>query len=136
MVGFRPLFAHPVAGKVMEKSRSLVGADRCSVFLVDHAHGQVVSKFLDGDSNMEIRVPIGRGIVGAVKNLLGVSPRVSSALQMVSALTSDRPLIGGIADRQVSLLRLARPSMSPRRMRIPASTRRLTPRLDTGPTPS
>lgn len=48
---------------IMERSCSLVDAERCSLFLVDKAKQELVSRFHGGLSK-SIRLPINRGIVG------------------------------------------------------------------------
>lgn len=50
------------------KIGDILGADRTTVFLVDEARGELWSKFAQGDggARLEIRVPIGVGIVGEV----------------------------------------------------------------------
>src|SRR5262245_2981341 len=44
-------------------ARDLVGADRCSIWLADPDHGELRTKVAHGMP--EIRIPAGRGLVGA-----------------------------------------------------------------------
>ncbi|KAH0794336.1 3'5'-cyclic nucleotide phosphodiesterase family protein [Histomonas meleagridis] len=48
---------------IMEKACTLLNAERCSLFLVDQAKQELVSRF-QGGLDKAIRMPIGRGIVG------------------------------------------------------------------------
>ena len=48
---------------IMDRACSLLNADRCSLFLVDAAKQELVSRF-QGGLDRSIRIPIGRGIVG------------------------------------------------------------------------
>jgi signal transduction protein with GAF and PtsI domain len=51
--------------KIMSKAQSFIGADRCSLFLVDHVRGGIWSMLAHG-TNERIYVPIGAGIAGTV----------------------------------------------------------------------
>jgi GAF domain-containing protein len=51
--------------KIMTKAQSFIGADRCSLFLVDHVRGGIWSMVAHG-TNDRIYVPIGAGIAGTV----------------------------------------------------------------------
>ncbi|MDP7035441.1 MAG: SpoIIE family protein phosphatase [Planctomycetota bacterium] len=46
----------------------VVGADRSSLFLVDHATAELYSKIAEGEEGEEIRFPMGAGIAGSVAN--------------------------------------------------------------------
>ncbi|KAK8891910.1 hypothetical protein M9Y10_029132 [Tritrichomonas musculus] len=50
-------------GTIMERSCSLLNAERCSLFLVDLVKKELVTRF-HGGLKKSIRLPIGRGIVG------------------------------------------------------------------------
>ena len=52
--------------KIMERTSAVLQADRSSLFLVDHRTREIWSKVAQGRDMVEIRVPIGRGIAGAV----------------------------------------------------------------------
>ena len=64
----RSLFvAHDLSAMVqliMKRAKDLLEADRCTLFLIDHDHNEIYSNF--ADNVVEIRVPIGVGIAGAV----------------------------------------------------------------------
>ncbi|QDZ17709.1 GAF/PAS/PAC adenylate/guanylate cyclase [Chloropicon primus] len=49
---------------IMKRAKELLEADRCTLFLLDHDHNEIYSNFTD--NVVEIRVPIGVGIAGAV----------------------------------------------------------------------
>ncbi|KAH0788297.1 3'5'-cyclic nucleotide phosphodiesterase family protein [Histomonas meleagridis] len=51
--------------KIMTKAQSFIGADRCSLFLVDKVHGGLWSMVAHG-ANDRIHVPLGEGIAGHV----------------------------------------------------------------------
>ncbi|GAC1597984.1 MAG: HD family phosphohydrolase [Myxococcales bacterium] len=51
---------------IVQTAAQVVEADRCSLFLLDLQKGELWSKFAQGVGMKEIRVPMGRGIVGAV----------------------------------------------------------------------
>ena len=50
---------------IAEATTGLLGAERATIFLVDHERGEVWSKIALGDTG-EIRFPVGRGIAGEV----------------------------------------------------------------------
>ena len=52
--------------KIMERTSAVLGADRSTLFLMDHRTGEIWSKVAQGEGMVEIRVPIGRGIAGTV----------------------------------------------------------------------
>ena len=49
---------------IMQRAKELLEADRCTLFLVDKKHNEIVSNFTD--NVVEIRVPMGVGIAGTV----------------------------------------------------------------------
>lgn len=49
---------------IMKRAKELLEADRCTLFLIDHDHNEIYSNFTD--NVVEIRVPVGVGIAGAV----------------------------------------------------------------------
>ncbi len=49
---------------ILREACALVRADRASLFLVDHQHGELVTRIAQGAD--EIRLPLGRGIAGTV----------------------------------------------------------------------
>jgi HD-GYP domain-containing protein (c-di-GMP phosphodiesterase class II) len=51
---------------IVQSAASVVEADRCSLFLVDHQKNEIWSKIAQGVGMKEIRIPRGRGIAGAV----------------------------------------------------------------------
>jgi HD-GYP domain-containing protein (c-di-GMP phosphodiesterase class II) len=51
---------------IVQSAASVVEADRCTLFLVDHQKDEIWSKVAQGVGMKEIRVPRGRGIAGAV----------------------------------------------------------------------
>ena len=51
---------------IVPSAASVVEADRCTLFLVDQQKGEIWSKVVQGVGMKEIRVPLGRGIAGAV----------------------------------------------------------------------
>ncbi len=51
---------------IVNTARRVVEADRCSLFLVDREHNQLWSKVVQGAGMQEIRVPLDKGIAGAV----------------------------------------------------------------------
>lgn len=57
-----------VVSAVGEKIRLLLHADRCTLFLVDEARGELRSKIATGDPDkpLQIRIPINTGIAGQV----------------------------------------------------------------------
>ena len=54
----------PLLHLILKSAARVVGADRCSIFLIDKERGELWSKVAQGTS--EIRFPIGKGIAGAV----------------------------------------------------------------------
>ena len=54
---------HNLLQKVMKEARELLGADRCSMYVCDHAKGELWSSVADGYHGV-IRMPIGQGIAG------------------------------------------------------------------------
>ncbi len=52
--------------KIMRKTTEVMDADRSTIFLVDDERGEIWSKVAQGETHREIRVPLGRGIVGHV----------------------------------------------------------------------
>ena len=56
---------------IMERACSLLNAERCSLFLVDQAKQELVSRF-QGGLDKAIRLPIGRGIVGHTATTGGI----------------------------------------------------------------
>jgi adenylate cyclase len=51
---------------IMERTSTVLQADRSTLFLVDRKTREIWSKVAQGDGMVEIRVPIGRGIAGTV----------------------------------------------------------------------
>ncbi|HXN81168.1 MAG TPA: HD domain-containing phosphohydrolase [Myxococcales bacterium] len=51
---------------IVQSAASVVEADRCTLFLVDHQKDEIWSKIAQGVGMKEIRIPRGRGIAGAV----------------------------------------------------------------------
>jgi HD-GYP domain-containing protein (c-di-GMP phosphodiesterase class II) len=51
---------------IVQAAARVVDADRCSLFLVDRAKGELWSKVAQGVGMREIRFPIGKGIAGSV----------------------------------------------------------------------
>src|SRR5205085_1465053 len=51
---------------IVQAAARVVEADRCSLFLVDKAKGELWSKIAQGVGTREIRFPMGRGIAGTV----------------------------------------------------------------------
>ena len=51
---------------IVNTARKVVEADRCSLFLVDKEENQLWSKVAQGVGTTEIRIPLNRGIAGAV----------------------------------------------------------------------
>ncbi len=51
---------------IVESAARVVEADRCSLFLVDRERGELWSKVAQGVQMKEIRIPLDRGIAGAV----------------------------------------------------------------------
>ena len=51
---------------IVSTARKVVEADRCSLFLVDKDENQLWSKVAQGVGTTEIRIPLNRGIAGAV----------------------------------------------------------------------
>lgn len=51
---------------IMNKASGIVEADRSSLFLVDEEKNELWTKFAKGLEDAEIRIPIGKGIVGMV----------------------------------------------------------------------
>src|SRR6059058_5028402 len=51
---------------IVQAAARVVEADRCSLFLVDRERGELWSKVAQGVAMKEIRIPIDRGIAGAV----------------------------------------------------------------------
>jgi adenylate cyclase len=50
-----------------ERARAAVGADRCTVYQVDHEQGQIFSRVAQGlEEGAEIRLPLTRGVIGFV----------------------------------------------------------------------
>src|SRR5687767_5927619 len=49
---------------IVRAAGELTDADRCSLFLVDKDSGELFSKIAPGLKEGEIRVPVGKGIVG------------------------------------------------------------------------
>lgn len=49
---------------IMKRAKELLEADRCTLFLIDKDHNELYSNFTD--NVLEIRVPVGVGIAGAV----------------------------------------------------------------------
>ncbi|XP_050693259.1 cGMP-dependent 3',5'-cyclic phosphodiesterase-like isoform X2 [Eriocheir sinensis] len=56
--------------EIMAEARQLTDAERCSLFLLDREHGQLVAKVFDGErkeeSSGEVRLPATQGIAGHV----------------------------------------------------------------------
>jgi len=51
---------------IMAEVRQILNADRCTVFIMDTGSKTLWSKIADGLGNKEIRMPVGKGIVGSV----------------------------------------------------------------------
>ena len=51
---------------IVREAARIVQADRCSLFLVDRERGELWTKVAQGLQMKEIRIPLGRGIAGAV----------------------------------------------------------------------
>src|SRR5436305_15047461 len=51
---------------IVQAAARVVEADRCSLFLVDKARGELWSKIAQGVGTREIRFPMGKGIAGSV----------------------------------------------------------------------
>src|SRR3954452_12272581 len=51
---------------IVDAAQRVVEADRCSLFLVDHERGELWTKVAQGLGVKEIRIPMNRGIAGAV----------------------------------------------------------------------
>jgi HD-GYP domain-containing protein (c-di-GMP phosphodiesterase class II) len=51
---------------ILQASKRVVDADRCSLFLVDRERGELWTKVAQGMGVKEIRIPLDRGIAGAV----------------------------------------------------------------------
>ncbi|CAL7945385.1 unnamed protein product [Xylocopa violacea] len=71
----RKLFSHlgdfsDLLRGIMDEVRILTNAERCSLFLLDPDHQDLVAKVFDGiamkESSQEMRIPIGQGIAGHV----------------------------------------------------------------------
>src|SRR3954462_15174845 len=58
---------------IVEAAQRVVAADRCSLFLVDHERGELWTKVAQGLGVKEIRIPMDRGIAGAVASTDKVS---------------------------------------------------------------
>ena len=56
----------PLLERILERTSSLLQADRASVFLVDRQRGELWSKVAQGMQTAEIRIPLDRGIAGHV----------------------------------------------------------------------
>ena len=65
---------------IVSTARKVVEADRCSLFLVDREANQLWSKVAQGVGITEIRIPLNRGIAGAVA-MSGVSVNIPDAYQ-------------------------------------------------------
>ena len=52
--------------KIMERTSTVLQADRSTLFLVDRKTREIWSKVAQGSDMVEIRVPIGRGVAGTV----------------------------------------------------------------------
>lgn len=76
---------------VVSSAARIVSADRCSLFLVDRERGELWTKVAQGMGMAEIRVPIDRGVAGAV-----VSTRQSVSLPDAYA----DPRFNGSVDKQ------------------------------------
>ncbi|XP_011298663.1 cGMP-dependent 3',5'-cyclic phosphodiesterase isoform X1 [Fopius arisanus] len=77
----RKLFMHlgdlpDLLREIMVEARKLTNAERCSLFLLDHEHHELVAKVFDGVSTSdEMRIALGQGIAGHVAtsgNLLNI----------------------------------------------------------------
>jgi adenylate cyclase len=62
----RQLELVPLIQGILERATTLLRADRGSLFLVDHARGELWAKVAQGMGTTEIRFPIDRGISGHV----------------------------------------------------------------------
>lgn len=58
--------AEQILSMMLEKITQLLDADRSTLFLVDHQTGEVWSRVQQGNHQVEIRLPLGEGIVGWV----------------------------------------------------------------------
>ncbi len=65
---------------IVSTARKVVEADRCSLFLVDREANQLWSKVAQGVGTTEIRIPLNRGIAGAVA-MSGVAVNIPDAYQ-------------------------------------------------------
>ena len=52
--------------RIMERTSTIMSADRSTLFLVDRERGELWSKIAQGIDLQEIRVPLGQGIAGVV----------------------------------------------------------------------
>jgi GAF domain-containing protein len=65
---------------ILGKLSKLVQADRATLYLLDEANGELVSRIIVGQQVQSIRVKVGHGIAGVVAQT-GVPIRVSDAYQ-------------------------------------------------------
>ena len=82
----------PLLELVAEQVSRILNGDRCTVFLVDHRSGVLISTVAQGMKHTEIRVPLGLGIAGQVAaegNVINVpdayaDPRFSADMDRVT----------------------------------------------------
>jgi len=65
-------------GLIAHQVEEILSAERCSIFLIDHSTNELWSKIALGINRTEIRVPVGRGIVGHVA-VTGLPLNISDA---------------------------------------------------------
>ena len=70
----------PLIQNILQRATALLRADRGSLFLVDHARGELWAKVAQGMGTTEIRFPIDRGISGHVART-GETLSISDAYQ-------------------------------------------------------
>jgi len=75
----RNLNMNSLISTIMEKSCSLIGAERCSLFFVDSVKNELISHFQTGLQNA-IRLPLDKGIVGTTV-ISGKTFRIDNAYQ-------------------------------------------------------
>src|SRR5690606_14413067 len=49
--------------RILSAAQTIIGCDRCSLFIVDHDRNELWSKIAQGSAS-EIRFPVGKGIAG------------------------------------------------------------------------
>src|SRR3954471_4646676 len=56
----------PLLTLLASEMRHILGAERCSIFLLDKARKELTSHVAQGLEGRELRLPLGQGIAGAV----------------------------------------------------------------------